>query len=222
MPIVPYANTFRVVVHQSRLGEEAVNVHHLHWPIVGGDFGATAAIAVAFAAFYNATPVGPAPDRGIRTYRAGSSVLDYIRIYDLRTVPNPAVDEFTFADEVTPAGTAVPSDTAAVITLRTGVGGRSGRGRVYIGPLADTAMTGAVGTPGQFSIGFQQDLVDAYVDLQARLALITPGTSPQSSVLSVADGVNRPVTSITVDRRPDTQRRRDYGLTFGPSITSPV
>lgn len=223
MPDVPYDATWRAVCHQSRLGEESVNVHHFRWnpedPVLPGTLNG---IAVAFSQFYNNNVVGTDPDRGIRLYRAGSSVLDSVRLYDLRTVPNPAVHEVTFTDVVTPAGTAVPTDVAAVITLRTATGGRSGRGRLYIGPLADAAMMGAVGEPAQFHPNFQQDLIDAYVDLCVRLnAAVTPDPITPA-VLSVTDGLSRPIISITVDRRPDTQRRRDLGMTFGPQLSSPI
>lgn len=103
-------------------------------------------------------------------------------------------------------GDAFPSNVALVVTLRTGLSGRSFRGRLYHGGIPVSVTTGNNVSP-------------AYVTNVGTLyaSLITPG-SANNPTLVVASrytnnlprvtGLTTPVTAMQVNTQVDTQRRR--------------
>jgi hypothetical protein len=223
MPTVPYTSVFRVVCHQSFMGEESVNV----WHILGDNttdltLTTAQAISTAFSNFYGGSSLGVTPDRGIDQYRREDQVLDRISVYDLRTVPNDPPWEFTHNNPGTGGVGDTPMDTTMCITLRTPNGTRRGRGRIFVGPTKDALSTG-VGVPTAWSTAALAAHGNACVVLGRRLGALAAAPGPYLlAVLSVADGVGRPVTSVKIDPRPDTQRRRDLNLPFGPSTVLAV
>lgn len=215
MPTVPYANVLRVVCHQTVLSDESVNVWHVLIPagtiLAPGD---TQALADAFSLFYAGSITGTPGSRGIGNTRPIPAILDQINVYDLRTVPNPAVEEFPYAIAGTAAADNVPWDSAVVASLRTATGGRSGRGRVYLGPTAGLYSASTPTTAPGIAAAQCTSIANTVADLNARINAIPTLAGTQLAVLSVTDGLARFVTRVVVDGRPDTQRRRDLSLPF--------
>lgn len=117
----------------------------------------------------------------------------------------------TYGESPQPTGGAtgefLPAGAAAVVTLRTGARGRSGRGRMYLGPLPE----------GQVANG---EMLPAYVDAVQlgvegfRADLASDGwnlgvLSQYSGGAPRAEGLFRPVTGIVIrSPRPGYQERR--------------
>lgn len=220
MPTVPYDRTIRVVCHASGLGEESTNVWHVRANAEGIlSIADATAIADAFNFFYTDDNVAPV---GIGTLRPTWSVFDRISVYDLDSVPNPPPVEFTYAE----AGLATPDDTpmdvAMCITLITAVGNRRGRGRIFLGPLANVINAATGTTPPEFSGTDRQVVRDAIQQLDLALQTNPVDRQYQLAVLSVADGVSRVLTSARIDARPDTQRRRDLNAPFSAATPVPL
>lgn len=222
MPTVAYPGTARVVCHQSFYGDESVNVFHVKHdeinPLSSVEAGE---IDVAFLAMYQLFTNGVFPAVGFGSMRHPVAILDMIRVYDLSVVPNPPPFEFPHSVAGAAAHTVAPLECCATVTMRTANGTRRGRGRNYIGPLGGAAYevstavlppklaTGATGMTG---------LAEAFRALNVNLqggAFLNNG---KLAVLSVADGVSRVVTSVRIDTRPDTQRRRDLSVTFAGTV----
>lgn len=110
---------------------------------------------------------------------------------------------------------ALPNDKAIVGTLRTAVGGRSGRGRFYLMGLTIGDITDA--DPNHITVAARDNYNGFFNDVLA--ALDSDGlTWGVASYFSGVDGGGHPiprgtaefnpVTAISVNRRIDTQRRR--------------
>jgi len=97
-----------------------------------------------------------------------------------------------------------PKQIAAVMTMRTAVGTRRTRGRMY---LPATAAPMAPG--GLFNNAQIDSIVDKLTDWLAQLK--AAGSIPV--VLSKTSGTTQPITSVDADYVPDTQRRRRNKLT---------
>lgn len=102
-------------------------------------------------------------------------------------------------------GNSLPGGVACCVSLHTSHGGRSGRGRIYhygmTAPMLDTADGSLIDTTslGAIHNGYN-DLVSAFDTVSAKLA-----------VASRKLGIAFPVTSVTVDNKIDSQRRRLAG-----------
>lgn len=95
----------------------------------------------------------------------------------------------------------LPCQIACVLTLRTALSTRSGRGRIYL-PVRRNGVTAGNGM-------FPSAGVNAAVDALALYATeITTGGTHHLVVVSQTHGSSQPVTSIDCDLVPDTQRRR--------------
>lgn len=89
--------------------------------------------------------------------------------------------------------------TAVVLTERTALATRSGRGRIYL------PCTGAaINNQGILTSGPIDGLADAFANLLG--SLIGAGSAPV--VVSQTHTMNTDITSVSVDYVPDTQRRR--------------
>jgi hypothetical protein len=98
----------------------------------------------------------------------------------------------------------VPDSIAAIVTLRTGLAGRSNRGRMYWPGMGVDMLSGDGYTlDSSFITGFQS-AVDSWHSAMS-------GTSETLGVLSRALSSFREVTSLEVRRTIGTQRRRLTG-----------
>lgn len=104
----------------------------------------------------------------------------------------------------TNSNTALTDQIACVVTLRTGVAGRSNRGRMYWPGLGDDALSGDGYTFGtSFLAGFQSAVDDWHDAMTA--------TGETLGVLSRVLSSFREVTSLEARRPIATQRRRLTG-----------
>lgn len=142
----------------------------------------------------------------ISTY-ANSVDAELWRITDVRTETGMTkLYTITTNKTGTATGAVMPTNIAAVVSHRTGLRGRSYRGRTYMPGLTEAQVT-------------YDQLESAYqVDLLAAFAAIASYTNPVGwyhvVVSKYTEGAPRttavatPVTSYYVDDRVDTQRRR--------------
>lgn len=105
------------------------------------------------------------------------------------------------------SGPSVPNNVAFVITLRTGISGRSYRGRSYVPGLPKDAVTGSL-----LSAGVAADLVSSYNALNSNLHEMDVALAILSRFHLNAPrspGIANQVTAATyVDLSVDSQRRR--------------
>jgi hypothetical protein len=105
-----------------------------------------------------------------------------------------------------------PKQSCCVMTLRTALATRSGRGRMYLpatgAPMAGTGlMTSAT--------------IDAVVDATGAMFSAITDATIKVVVLSQKTGITTPVVAVDADYVPDTQRRRRNKL-VSSRHTSPV
>lgn len=93
-----------------------------------------------------------------------------------------------------------PNQTAMCVTLRTGYAGRTNRGRIYLPangvPLTDVA---------NFQTAAGQQIANVAATMIRDWDAASEGTLV---VLSQRTSTAKPISSVSVDSRPDTQRRR--------------
>lgn len=125
--------------------------------------------------------------------------------------PATAIGEADFAASGT-GSTPSPWQMSIVATLRTGLAGRQNRGRMYF------PATGiGVGTNGYLSGGIDVDLAPAVAQLLD--AANDVETLASVVVVSQTATAAHPVTAVSVDNKPDIQRRRANKL-IATSTTS--
>lgn len=142
--------------------------------------------------------------------------LARVELLDIRTPNNTVVSSTGASSPGTSAGTALPSETAAVITLRTGKTGPGFRGRLYIPGWATNAIgagdviaAGAVTAVNLFCTNISNAITagsGGWVLLQpARQAYVgSTGTSHPARAAQTT-----PITSSSCrDNHWDSQRRR--------------
>lgn len=101
--------------------------------------------------------------------------------------------------------TTLPLSTACVASLRTALSGRRYRGRIFW-----PAVGWEVDPDGTFDATIWGPFTEDVAEFMGQIADAAPlATDLRPVVLSVAGGFVTPVTSITADNGPDTQRRRD-------------
>lgn len=141
---------------------------------------------------------------GSNTTRTGSGVY----VYPAGDTVASTVARSTLGSPVagTAAGNPLPTQVAAVCSLRSDIAGRRGRGRCY------TPITGASLTNNQLSSANTSAISGAY---KALLNSINAYTSPSNNVatlhatvLSRAEGNGHAVSSVVVNSRIDIQRTR--------------
>ena len=114
------------------------------------------------------------------------------------------------ANPGTLASSASPIDTAMVVSIRSAVPGRSGRGRMYLPNHGLVA-----GASGTFTGSPQSTYATA---VKALFTSVAGYSSYVPIVASRTHGTWQPVASIVCDNKPDVQRRRVDRL--APTATS--
>lgn len=142
----------------------------------------------------------------IATINANSG-YDAVRVY---AYPNGGTKSTWVAEAslgaVPGGGTQVmPLQLCLVLTLRTPQVGRSNRGRMYL-PGDGLQLSGQNNQiVSTLATGAAQDMVAIF---NAVNAMTIGGGNPVVSVVSFTETRSSPVTTITVDNKPDIQRRR--------------
>lgn len=134
--------------------------------------------------------------------------LNQITVYPLDSMVAPTITVPASGIGGTIA-TALPADVALVITKRTQTRGRAGRGRNYLGGLSTAIMQA---NSSLFIEDISPGLSDAW---DSQFFVIDNGTNVYEQVVITQatnpTGEANFVTSFSVDRNPDTQRRRGQG-----------
>lgn len=115
-------------------------------------------------------------------------------------------------------GPPLPSEVALVVSLVTGLPGRSYRGRSYLAGIAQTDA----GDDGRVSIGSPLIFANAFLallqDIDTSYDAAFPAVGFTPGVLSVVKGVCTPIVSTRVGNVFDVQRRRRNGT---PEVYTP-
>lgn len=120
----------------------------------------------------------------------------------------------------TSSASGAPLQTSMVLTLRTGQAGRSYRGRIYLPARGGMAA----GSGGYLATG-TGSVVNPVINWLHQIAILTPfpgGVGARAGVASSRRGVFTSLTSITVDLKPDIQRRRANKLPTGVVNSYPI
>lgn len=209
MPSTAVADTYRVVSYFTRGAEVMLNVNH-----VRKDAGGAAerlAIANHFKALWEGT--GGTTPKGMKDFRQIKVVFQKVSVQDISTLPFPVPSEYTSGTAGTSAGIELPAQTALVVSLKTGLAGRSYRGRTYVGGFTTTAISDD-GTYDRPSGAVMVQLGQAFGDLASNLN----GDGTPLVVASRSLGTSEEVTEILVDNKWDTQRRRANKISTSPGI----
>lgn len=146
---------------------------------------------------------------------ASNTSFTRVDVYDIRANGKAVQQAFAEATATTTGqGTGVlPNQCTVVCSLRTGLPGRSRRGRLYLPTLAVPIEQGSLmGTTLQTSIA---TAAESWLD--GFTALLVSATTFRLCIASgVGNGANTPVTSIQIGQVVDTQRRRSNALSENP------
>lgn len=206
MPPVELANAWRIVLEYSRTdGDQVQNVFHVN--------GAPA----------DAAELQVLADAAIAEWDTSNWVPQLRQTTDLTKVVvsdlnpgNPVTAEATRAFVGGSGGTGIPPEIAAVITLRTGLRGRSFRGRTFIGPLAESMIN----SDGEIDLGVTtgQGLLLQFFQYWTNLQSVDTGSGTHTlMVASFTLGRITPVEKIELDDQVDHQQSR---ATAGDTIIS--
>ncbi len=179
------------------------DVYINNWAFRNDEIGVSpaAAIKAVLDAFY----FGPSPANASLTMfqRYGSSFVvggEY-RVYDLGQPPPRAPEILPMSGPFTGGGTPLPEEVAVCLSYVATVNQPRSRGRLYMGPLALSALTPVLG---------RYKTADVYrSDLAIKAAQVMNTTQNVGWVLvSPTDVAAKVITGGWVDDAPDTQRRR--------------
>lgn len=118
-------------------------------------------------------------------------------------------------------GDNMPSQCSLVVSLRTAVTGRSGRGRVYL-PFTRVAQ---LETSGQVGFSILPAVADAWKGFADSVVGALNGVLPGYQgpyVVSGTHGVANAVTQYVIDSKVDTQRRREDKLPANYTASRPA
>jgi hypothetical protein len=117
----------------------------------------------------------------------------------------------------TASSSALPNQCAIVVSLLTGIPGRSTRGRAYLPGFASVSMGGVT---GQLQTGGVAQVCNAFAAMLSGIKDTTNGRSPV--IASATHGLMTPITGVAIDTIVDTQRRRRDKLTAVARSTAVV
>lgn len=202
----PYANTLKVVAEFTVGNEIQANVWHvsIDTPVA---FAADAAlIAAEFETFYKAATSASAPNRGIGSQRHQDHVLSRIVVTDLRVANGDTFELPVVSGAGLHTSTdMLPQNVAALLSLRTALNTRNGRGRIFLGGMVEQNVADA-GSESRWTSTTITDILDAVEDLNDRLG--ATGLSAEIAVLSEVLGAHNDLTTARVDAIPRTMKRR--------------
>jgi hypothetical protein len=158
--------------------------------------------------FYNVTHApGTAP---VANYMAGTQIETTVRVkaYDLGTEAPRFPYETQFELSSLGAGAALPSEVAACLSYYATRNMPRRRGRIYLGPLANTAVEQSAG-----GVVVSQGLRNALAGAAQALTTEAPSAPVLWQLVSQRGGVSYRVTGGWVDDAPDTVRKRGIAPT---------
>lgn len=200
MPLPIITNVVRAT-YRGALGSgtQWANVMHFRW--LGGGGGPFAGDIASMDAIVRRLYTGTAFTGGaawLTFCRSAVSLID-ATVYILNGTSVPQLININ-AQGTNATGTMLPQEVAPVLTLRTAKRGRSYRGRVYL-PAPVTTQVDATG-----------NLVGACTTATIAQAIGVYGALGAANwewvVASYLHATSEPLASITMDSRPDVQRRR--------------
>lgn len=137
-----------------------------------------------------------------------------VDVYYYPTVPGHAAMSASadFSPVINPTtGDNLPQLCALVVSLRTPMAGRSGRGRVYL-PFTRVAALEQGGQVGTVALKAAADAFqDLAIHLNGTVAGVLPGYS-RLSVISGTHGMGTQISRFVIDSKVDVQRRREDKL----------
>jgi hypothetical protein len=189
MPTLVIPGAYQVAIHQVVSGQEIVNV----LGVTSDGFGAANVVADKVHAAYIAAG-GPI------SWLSNAVKIEKIKVTDL-SGPTGEIYEKTTADVGKGTGQVGSLATCAVVRVTAGNRSRSGKGRVYFGPLAASNL----GIDGRSLLPTTATGI-ATAFQQFRTAINSDGY--QWVVLSRKLSVATPITNVSVASIIGTQRRR--------------
>lgn len=201
MPPIVAANTVQARLDWTFTGGYA-GKNVVHFLVPGGQ----PAITVADANSVMTSIGGQFTTTGFAASTSNNTSLNSVTLRDVRQQGIPDVVSTVAGVPGTSLGTELPRDTAFVVTLRTALATRRGRGRVYLGGCVVANLDGGTGRALQTYANQAQAFVQSF------LALTVNGQPWNLGVLSRTDIpmiTRTAVQAVSRDLRFDTQRNRD-------------
>lgn len=109
----------------------------------------------------------------------------------------------SFAAKTGTGNNSTPNDTAIVVSLRSNLPGRHGRGRVYLPADGATGSTHQLSSPGTNTVATE------FANFLKALNLLSVRALPVQVIIASSLPVGAVVTAVNVDSKFDTQRRRE-------------
>jgi len=205
-----YARIFEARLIGSLHGQETVNVLHFGSDETPADDAALAAILADLA--LNIITCA------IDQLKGGvTSDFTIVRCETKQLFPTPSDPQVSAAPAATVGlgGTTNVSFAAVLVNIRTGGGGRRGRGRIFLPPPGDSAMTNSVFSDGSttaFYTGFLTCLMGKYVG-GSKTENQTLGVFSRKAVATgtAALAALRPAISLEINQRISCMRSRKVG-----------
>jgi hypothetical protein len=204
MPFVPAPNIIMVEWRGTLAGQKCEN--RMMWNVGGVPSHAD---LIAFATF--------AWDWWENTYAANITTSVNLREVVTTYMGDENGDQYTYAPDTTTTGDvssqALPNETSVCISLRSGLRGRSARGRWFMFGIPIAALVDANNISGSYASA-------SVAALQTLINAVTTGGNMPVIVSYISGGVPRPggpvyftiETALLVDTVVDSQRRRKPGV----------
>lgn len=190
MAFIPTPQTAKMVLRGLQEGDTVINVFHIHYT---GTF--TTARATDWANAFTATVLPK-----LVAFLSDNYTAQDLTITDLAVVAgSQVIDILTGTAQGARGGTQESPGVAVATTLKTGISGRSGRGRKFWGPFGNNDIN------GKYLGGFLLTAVNAL-----GAALVTYGVAGdyRLAVASAKNHVSHSIVAAAVDYLADSMRRR--------------
>lgn len=148
--------------------------------------------------------------------------LTGVDVYQYASLPGSANGQsgHNFAPVITGTGDNMPGEVALVATLLSGRPGSSNRGRIYL-PMTKVAALESSGQVAQTNLTTIGNAVQQLIqDVNSVVAAV--GSPNGVSVISQTKGTAVKVTSVTIDSKCDSQRRREDKIAGAYRVALPI
>ena len=202
MAFIPATNTLRLAINYiSANGETATNVIHVRYTLGAITGAAVTALFNALDTWFN-TSWAPNASTSWQT--------DLYSAVDLTAVDGPV---YTRVNAISGDNTLgpLPAQNTVAISFRTGLSGRSRRGRLYhVGLSKDqvTASTLASGVAAALITAYSE-LVDAFIDIDWELVIASFVSNGAPRAAALLTPVNQVILSDPIVDSMDTRKPRD-------------